>query len=276
MNHLYHLLRNAARLRLTPAQSVYVGENTLLAQSVHGGFLYLDARDVSLTPSIALRGNWEGGVSRVFARTVRPGMRVVDIGANCGFYALIAARRVGAGGHVLAIDANPRMIELINRTFEANTVQGWTRTVCGAVSDREGVLELGIPGGYMGSASLLVKAEGRPETITTFSAPAKTLDQWMDADLRADLIKVDCEGAEPLIWAGSRGVREANPRLTIFLEFAPPMLGHFQPPAEFLQQIRSEGFTVSTVDAVTGAVRPAADSQVLAAPWTELLLTRGV
>ena len=74
----------------------------------------------------------------------------------------------------------------------------------------------------------------------------------------------------------ARGVREANPRLTIFLEFAPPMLGHFQPPAEFLQQIRSEGFTVSTVDAVTGAVRPAADSQVLAAPWTELLLTRGV
>lgn len=275
MRRLLHEIRTAARLRLSPPASVYVGDHTILARSAWGGFLYLDSRDASLTPHIALLGSWEPGVSRVFNRTVKAGMRVVDIGANCGFFSLLAARNVGPTGHVLAIDANPRMIQLVDRTFEVNTIQAWTRTICGAVSDAEGTLELGIPGEFMGSASVLVKAGDRPEHITTFSAPAKPLDLWMAGDLRADVIKIDCEGAEPLVWTGSRAVRDANRRLTIFMEFAPPMLGEYLAPADFLAQIRQEGFAVSVIDELNGRVSPAADAELLARRWSELVLTRG-
>lgn len=273
MRTLLRELRTAARLRLNPPASTYVGEHTVLARSAFGGYIYLDARDASLTPHIALSGIWEPGVARAFDRRVKPGMSVVDVGANCGFYSLIAARRVGPSGRVVAIDANPRMVELMVRTFQANTIREWTSAVHGAVTDVEGEVELGIPGDFLGSASILVHAEGRDEAVRTIRAPGKPLDGWL-REPGVDVLKIDAEGAEPLIWRGAQPVLAANRHISIFMEFAPPMLSEHVVPAEFLAEIRAAGFAVQAIDALDGRVSSPTDGEILAARWSELLLTR--
>src|SRR5262249_40656178 len=98
----------------------YVGEQTILTQTVFGHLLHLDARDPSMLPSLVARGYWEPSVTRALLRLLRPGLRVVEVGANVGWYSLLFAWRVVPGGSVTAFEANPRMVELLRRTLAAN------------------------------------------------------------------------------------------------------------------------------------------------------------
>lgn len=52
-------------------------------------------------------GIWEPSLSGWLARTLRPGDVFVDVGANIGYYSLLAARLVGHLGSVVAIEASP-------------------------------------------------------------------------------------------------------------------------------------------------------------------------
>ena len=65
------LLRAFRRSRAKPPaprererQAVYVGANRVLTTTIHGQPLYVDARDLSLSPQLILNGNWEPGVTR--------------------------------------------------------------------------------------------------------------------------------------------------------------------------------------------------------------------
>lgn len=267
LKRLAHALRN----RMRPG-GVYVGDNTVLAATLHGDWIYLDGRDTSLTPAILMTGDWEPWIARTFRSVLRPGMKVVDVGCNCGFYTLIAARAVGASGRVVAIDANPRMVELTQRSIAANGMHGHARAVHGAVTDAPGPVEIGVPDAFMGSGSMLVRAGEHPMEVTTLQAPGDRLDAFLAGDLRVDVLKIDAEGAEPLILRGAESVLGASPNLTVFLEFAPAMQRHFEPPADFLARLRGHGFAIREVTPEGPQAR--SDADLLGRDWAELLLTR--
>jgi FkbM family methyltransferase len=252
---------------------VYMGDHTLLAKTAYGDFIYLDSRDVSLTPSILSHGFWEPMVARTFERFVRPGMNVVDVGANCGFFALLSARLTHPSGKVVAIDANPRMADLLARSVAANGLVGRVRPVLGAVSDQEGEIELGFPDSYMGSTSMLIAQAGRTEKITTVKAIARPLHGWLDGLDRIDVLKIDVEGAEPLVWAGAQSVVAGTRPLTVFMEFAPPMLRHFRDPADFLREIRAAGFSIDEIVSEREIASRSIDD-LINRDWAELILRR--
>lgn len=252
---------------------IYIGDHTLLARTRYGDWLYLDSRDSSLTPTLAMTGTWEPWIADVFRGACRPGMSVVDIGCNCGFYAVLAARCVGARGRVVAIDANPRMVELTRRSVNANFQMNITRVVHGAVVDVEGDVEIGIPDDLMGSGSMTIRAGEHPQSVTTIRCPGRPLDAWIGADRRIDVLKVDTEGAEPLILRGAEALLRENRDIKVLIEFAPPMIRHFEPPLEMLRRIRALGFSVYEI-AVNGRPERASDDALLQREVTELYLTR--
>src|SRR5258708_38672807 len=67
----------------------YLGDHTLLTRTIFGHAIYLDSRDLSLTPHLFLQGYWEPEVTRFFLRIVKPRMHVVEVGANVGYYTLL-------------------------------------------------------------------------------------------------------------------------------------------------------------------------------------------
>ena len=87
-------------------------------------------------------------------RLVRPGQRIVEVGANVGWFSLMFASRVAPSGSVTAFEANPRMVELLRRTLAVNGYAGAVRVVPLAVTDRPSRVTLHRFQRQQGSSSL--------------------------------------------------------------------------------------------------------------------------
>jgi FkbM family methyltransferase len=116
----------------------------------------------------------------------------VDVGSHIGFYALLAARRVGPGGRVLAIEADPRNHERLSDNVGRNPALH-VETVCVAVSDVEGTALLAQnTTGNRGGNSLLAEGDAAIEV------PCRTLASILaEREIaRIDGMKLDIEGME--------------------------------------------------------------------------------
>src|ERR1700721_67279 len=109
-----------ARPKEHRTRTVYLGDHTALVETRWGGMLLLDTRDSVLGPALMLYGLWETDVTNWFQDILRPGHVFADVGANIGYYTLLGSQLVGDNGHVFAIEAHPRMAELLSRHVSVN------------------------------------------------------------------------------------------------------------------------------------------------------------
>ena len=257
-------------------QSVYLGNGMVLSRLYTGDMIYLDGSDISLTPHLALTGRWEDWVTKAFLTRIQPGMTVIDIGANCGYFTLLACQAVGPNGHVVAIDANPRMCELVSNSVSVNGYLPRSSVVNAAVMDRAGSIDFAIPKRFKGSATYLregVDFSAFGDSHDVVKVPAGRLEDLVKGR-RADVIKIDAEGAEPLILKGSAGYLADIPRLSLFMEFAPAFYGSSSGGAELLDQLGTFGF-VARLITHDGAVVEASRDHLLSLPHCDLLLEKG-
>jgi FkbM family methyltransferase len=144
-----------------------------------------------------LLGVSEPDVQRALERHVRAGDVVYDIGANVGFFALLAARLSTPGGHVYAFEPMEPNVRALRRNLELNAVDHAT-VVQAAVSDRCGRAHMS-PGNNQATGHL---AEQGPGLMTV---EATTIDTFVAAGHRPPtLLKIDVEGAEDRVLRGMR------------------------------------------------------------------------
>src|SRR5262249_4812985 len=65
-------------------------------------------------------GSYETDLVGVFCKMMARGMTVVDVGAHVGIYSLVASRRVGDNGKVIAIEPSPANAALLRRHLRLN------------------------------------------------------------------------------------------------------------------------------------------------------------
>jgi 16S rRNA C967 or C1407 C5-methylase (RsmB/RsmF family) len=85
-------------------------------------------------------GSFETTMQDYLIRGLRPGMRVLDIGANIGVYTTQFARAVGESGHVYAFEPAPQTAERLRDNIDLNRLRNVT-LVTKALADREGTAE---------------------------------------------------------------------------------------------------------------------------------------
>ena len=231
---------------------MYLGDHTLLVQTIFGHAMYLDSRDISLTPHLLRQGCWEPDVTRFFLRVVKPGMRVVEVGANVGYYTLLACSRVGPTGSVTAFEANPATTALARRSLLVNGFRDRARIIGMAVTDAPGTVILHRLEQRQGDSSLFDFSDEQlafaGDRMTKLEVPATSLDAFFEKGETIDLIRMDVEGAEPLVFDGMHRILEQNPRMKIMLEFFPERIQRSgRQPAKFLESIAGMGFRIQTV-----------------------------
>lgn len=156
------------------------------------------------------------GDAAVVERCLRPGDSFVDVGANHGSFSIRASAVVGEEGMVVAVEPQPWLAELVERSLEVNACSPY-RVLRQACGEREGTVTLVVPRTSSGSASVHDGHLMSGEHIHTV-APLRRLDEsiaWRELPGEV-LLKIDVEGAELSVLRGaSEFLHERRPRVVM-------------------------------------------------------------
>ncbi|WP_236721397.1 FkbM family methyltransferase [Trichormus sp. NMC-1] len=227
------------------SQTAYLGNGVLLCRILTKYMCYVDSQDMSLTPHLCLNGYWESWITQAMVRVLERGFYCLDIGANCGYYSLIMADIVGESGQMVAVEANPRLATLVERSLVVNGFKRNSQVLQKAVSDTNGTkVNLVVPeGGYLGDATISRPADQPGDSIV--EVETVTIDELTQDWPRVDLIKIDAEGAEEAIWRGMQETIKRNQDIIIIMEFC--SYRNYDPKS-FLEDIQLAGFVTQYID----------------------------
>jgi FkbM family methyltransferase len=157
-------------------------------------------------------GRNELSVQEALARLLKPAGVFYDVGANVGFFTVIAARLLGPRGRVLAFEPVPENARLVGRNAELN---GFASVEVHevAIARRSGEAELRLAD-YAGGAAL-GEAPPPPDLKGSIRVRTLSLDDLLEAGSPPpDVVKIDVEGAEMAVFEGmARCVRRHRPAI---------------------------------------------------------------
>jgi FkbM family methyltransferase len=141
----------------------------------------------------------------VAREAIRPGDIVIDGGSNVGFFALLAATRLQGKGCVFAFEPDEESFSLVQENIRLNGFGDVIRAQRLALTDKEGTFDFAV-NSEEPMLSSLVSGNSRSARLTRVSGVC--LDNFLAASGldRADIIKLDLEGAEPMALEGARTV----------------------------------------------------------------------
>jgi FkbM family methyltransferase len=184
-----------------------------LADEVGGARYGCDLRNV-IAREACLTGRTAPAETAALRASLPNGGTFVDVGANWGYFTLVAAHAVGSAGRVVALEPDPRMHAELAANLARNGIRNVTALAV-AAADRAGEATLS---GYAeadrnrGVSSLVAAPAGDAPSFAVRTAP---LDDLLD-ELgigAVDLVKIDVEGAEELVVRGmARGLVEGRYR----------------------------------------------------------------
>jgi FkbM family methyltransferase len=151
-----------------------------------------------------LHGEVEPLVQTVLTEHLKPGMVFYDLGANIGFFSLIAARLVGETGKVFSFEPDPEVTSRLHRNIERN---GFTnvKVIEAGIWSESGLVRF-----IAADGSSPDRGVGRFVAGDCGSAGISTqcvaLDDFVCSAPPPDVIKCDVEGAEVEVFCGAENL----------------------------------------------------------------------
>lgn len=226
----------------------------LVLREIQGSKMYLDLSDPGISTELILAGVHEMRLTELMVSELEPGMKVVDIGANLGYYALLQASIVGDAGHVYAIEPVPKNFDLLRRNIQLNGYKNVT-AYCTAISSRSGTADMALTdasnwGTFLDTSSSEVSpyVKNKMERLTreVIAVDVVSLDEFLESEGVdcVNLIRMDLEGFELEVLQGMvHTLRNTPPPLKLFIELHNK---HFAEPRDTvgvaLQDLYSVGF----------------------------------
>lgn len=173
----------------------------------------------------------------MFKRVIKPGMTVVDVGANIGYYTLLSARLVGDTGKVYAFEPDPSYYSLLKKNIEVNKLAAIVWPFNLAIGNNDGKIPffLGISTGS--SLFRVPDITGQEVLVDVVS-----LDNFFSRRNWpvVEFVKIDAEGADKIVLEGMRGLIERNSALKLVIEVNPSSLKSAGTSAEALFSLLME------------------------------------
>jgi FkbM family methyltransferase len=244
------------------AFSVQLGASDAVRCTVGGVDLLCDAADAAVTPGL-LSGHYESHLTAVFERYCTPGMTVIDVGANLGYYSLLASGLVGPSGRVIALEPNSENCRLLLSSLRLNDAAN-VQLLPVAADAQAGwayySTHVGSNGGLIADADLL----SHPGTVV----PTFRLDDLVQGPV--GFLKMDVEGAEGRVVRGATQIIERD-RPIVTTELKEEMLRRVSGStvADYLGYFEALGYTPSVLEKTTGAEKPYPSVADLLADWGE-------
>ncbi|RLQ21534.1 FkbM family methyltransferase [Seongchinamella sediminis] len=164
-----------------------------LAIAVHG------ERDRYVSRCLREQGIWEPYESSLVLAFLAPGDVFVDVGANIGYFSLLAASRVGPDGAVYAFEPDPDNFLLLTNSVALNGKQGIVHVTRAGLAAVSGEARLYLSEDNLGDHQIFATDEARRSRAITLLNGAEYLAARSE---RLDLLKIDTQGSEYGVVAG--------------------------------------------------------------------------
>jgi len=224
---------------------------------IQGSKMYINVREKDpemrkTFQSYALNRIHEESTTNLFQKTIKKGDIVVDLGANIGYFTLLAARLVGKGGRVYAFEPEPRNYSYLLKNIQLNSYSNIT-AIQKAVSDRDGKARLYMCPYDTGHHTINQQEgiedyrHGRTGRVSAVDVESVILDRFMEGrEDGIDVIKMDVEGAEALALSGMDRILKENKDIKMFVEFFPLFIKKMgSSPEEFISKLLEDyGFSI--------------------------------
>ncbi len=196
----------------------------------------------------------------VYTSMIKPGMTVLDIGANIGFLTLLFSRLAGGTGKVIAIEPDPDNFRLLQKNVAVN---GLANVNCEnmAAAKEYGTIKLFRSEEHRGDHRVFDSGDGR----SFIEVRAATVDSLTGPGGKADFIKMDIQGAEIQALEGMQRTLRNSPGARILCEFSPSLLRKSgSRPEALLYRFLDLGFRIKYLDERSFTVKEAGAPQLLA------------
>ena len=202
-----------------------------------------------------LKGSYERYTRKLFKQVIKPGMVVLDIGANIGYFTLLAAPRVGPQGKVYAFEPDPRNYQFLLHNIKVNKCRTNVVPIPKAVAHQAGVLPFFLSGGDP-SVSSLWRKKGAGSIL---EVECTTLDEIL-GNQPVHVIKMDIEGGEVHALKGMEQTLFNTDEVIMFVECCPSYLSDVGSSVDILLgQLEGFGFRVQVIDETERCLRPVSD-----------------
>lgn len=246
--------------------------------------LFLHEReDRFISAEIRRDAIWEPTETAAVLGLLPPGGVFLDLGANIGYYSVVAALAMGPQARVHAFEPEPGNFQLLERNVRHNRL-GNVECVEAAAGRATGTRELFLSDFNQGDHRLYPN-EGRAGGVPVREVALD--DFFRGRGPRLDFVKMDTQGSELRILEGMRGLLEANRgRVSLVLEFWPfGLAGAGDTPERLADLLAPFAFRVRKIEEHTRSITPTTWARLLEEArtiyhpdgqgFTNLLLTPG-
>lgn len=204
--------------------------------NVQGYKMFLDPKNDAL--DLLIKPDFETLEREIFKKYIKPGNRVIDIGANIGYHTLLMADLVGDKGRVYAFEPTPKVFNLLKKNIELNGFQN-VALVQKAISNKTGTAKL-----YLCKSDGSNKIFDTGENKSFVEVETARLDDVVSG--KVDFVKIDVEGIECLVLEGMPEILKQDVKLV--LEFVPEAEKETGiNPVKTLQLLKDFGFKIYSI-----------------------------
>lgn len=197
-----------------------------------------------LTRRLIIDGEYEPCMTRAFEQTLREGMRVIDAGANVGYYTLLAAKHVGKNGKVWAFEPEAKNFEELLSNIILNNFGEIVTSYRKALSNVEGAATMFVSDAESGEHSLI---PCRTRNTKTTLVEVMRLDDIIKG--KVDILKVDTEGNDMNVLLGAERILRQNKNIALFTELFPVGLkAAGQSAKDYWELLESFGFGMTLLE----------------------------
>jgi FkbM family methyltransferase len=219
------------------------------------GSLLAHRDDEVITDNLIRWGVWEARETQFLRELLRPGDTFVDVGANIGYFSVLAARCTGSGGYVIAFEPEPRNLELLRMNLARHGVVANAVVFPVAAYSRPCWMALAMNEANRGDHVLA------PHAGSGLRVRCVRLDDVLPGSV--DVVKIDTQGFDHDVLAGLSRTIAANPELVVLTELSLTKLGERGIDVdEVLAGYLARGFGIEALDA-WGAPFPLAAADVV-------------
>lgn len=200
--------------------------NGMVIKNILGNAMVLDLNEVGISRELFITGVHEAESTKQIQEEIKPGMTIIEAGANIGYYSLIEAKIIGENGKIYAFEPSPVNMKLLKTNIALNSLEDNFETFpYGVGSKNEKRAFILMSKGNM--SSFVPRREDKViKSLGSINVKVVKLDDFWNRDLVSiDYVRMDVEGFEFEIVKGMKNILSSkNCPVGLFIEIHSELL----------------------------------------------------